>query len=115
MESDGNAGADAYPSRRREAEALWAVSAERPYLSRPGAWGHARGLALRPAKTILRKLMRWYVEPLAADQRRFNAAALRLADALSHRGEAARARPEQRLGAGLGGQPALPPAGARPR
>jgi hypothetical protein len=31
---------------------------------------------------VLRKLMRWYVEPLAYDQRSFNAAALRLLDDL---------------------------------
>jgi hypothetical protein len=30
----------------------------------------------------LRKAMRWYVEPLAYDQRSFNAAALRLVDDL---------------------------------
>jgi SAM-dependent methyltransferase len=100
-ESDGTSGGDVYPSRRREAEALWAVSAERPFLSRPGSWGRARGLALRPAKTVLRKLMRWYVEPLAVDQRRFNAALLRLADALSERDEGARSRLEQRLDVGL--------------
>ena len=33
-------------------------------------------------KAVLRKLMRWYVEPLAYDQRSFNAAALRLIDDL---------------------------------
>ena len=100
-ESAADTGGDAYPGRRREAESLWAVSAERPFLSRPGAWGQARGLALRPAKSVLRKLMRWYVEPLAADQRRFNAAVLRLADALSERDEGGRARLEQRTDAGL--------------
>src|SRR4051794_493049 len=113
MESDGNAGADAYPSRRREAEALWAVSADRPFLSRPGAWGRARGLALRPPKTVLRKLMRWYVEPLAADQRRFNAALLRLADALAERAEAERSRLERRLDAGLDEQRAVTAAEGR--
>ena len=96
-ESDGGSGTPGYPTRRREAEALWAVSAERPFLSRPGAWGRARGLVLRPAKTVLRKLMRWYVEPLAADQRRFNASVLRLTDALSERGDAIRAELGQRL------------------
>jgi len=29
---------------------------------------------------VLRKLMRWYVEPLAYDQRSYNAALLRLVD-----------------------------------
>jgi SAM-dependent methyltransferase len=94
---DGDVRVDRYLLRRREAEALWAVSAERPFLSRPGAWGRARGLALHPMKAVLRKLMRWYVEPLATDQRRFNAAALRLADALAEREEAGRAAHEWRL------------------
>jgi hypothetical protein len=84
-ESVESSGGDAYLSRRRETDSLWAVSAERPFLSRPGPWGHARGLALRPAKSALRKLMRWYVEPLAYDQRSFNAAALRLVDDLEAR------------------------------
>jgi O-antigen chain-terminating methyltransferase len=96
-ELDGS-GADRFPARRREAEALWAVSAERPFLSRPGRLGHARGLALTPVKSVLRKLMRWYVEPLAADQRRFNAAVLRLADSLSERVDAREAATEERFG-----------------
>jgi O-antigen chain-terminating methyltransferase len=115
-EREGESAFDVFPSRRREAEALWAVSAERPFLSRPGAWGRARGLALRPAKRILRKLMRWYVEPLAADQRRFNAAVLRLADALSERDDASRASLEQRLdeqGAATAAQGAVTAAEAR--
>ena len=63
---------------REEAERLWPVSAERPLRLRPGMRG---GLG-HPAKAVLRKLMRWYVEPLAYDQRSFNAAALRLVDDL---------------------------------
>jgi hypothetical protein len=31
---------------------------------------------------VLRKMMRWYVEPVAYDQRSFNAATLRLLDDL---------------------------------
>jgi SAM-dependent methyltransferase len=85
-ELDGS-GRDRFPSRRREAETLWAVSAERPFQSRPGPLGRTRGLALAPVKATLRRLMRWYVEPLAADQRRFNAAALKLIDALSERSD----------------------------
>jgi O-antigen chain-terminating methyltransferase len=54
---------------RAEAETRWAVSAERPLASF--------------AKRALRRLLRFYVEPLAADQRAFNASALKLADALS--------------------------------
>jgi hypothetical protein len=63
---------------RQEAERLWPVSAERPLRLRPGVRG---GLG-SPVKAVLRKLMRWYVEPLAYDQRSFNAAALRLIDDL---------------------------------
>jgi hypothetical protein len=69
------------PSRRR-ADRLWAVTAERPYLARAGAWGRARGSLLMPPKAVLRRAMRWYVEPLATDQRQFNATALRLVDEL---------------------------------
>ena len=63
---------------REEAERLWPVSAERPLRLRPGV----RGGIGTPVKAVLRKLMRWYVEPLAYDQRSFNAAALRLIDDL---------------------------------
>jgi SAM-dependent methyltransferase len=41
--------------------------------------------------------MRWYVEPFAEDQRRFNAAVLRLADALSVRVDAGQTVVEERL------------------
>ncbi len=63
---------------RDEAERLWPVSADRSLRLRPGVRG---GLGT-PVKAVLRKLMRWYVEPLAYDQRSFNAAALRLIDDL---------------------------------
>jgi hypothetical protein len=65
---------------RRELDRLWAVTAERPFLRRPGGWGRLRGLLLLPAKWVLRKLMRWYVEPVATDQRAFNAAVMRTFD-----------------------------------
>jgi hypothetical protein len=65
---------------RRELDRLWAVTAERPFLSRPGGWGRLRALLLLPAKWVLRKLMRWYVEPVATDQRAFNAAVMRTFD-----------------------------------
>jgi hypothetical protein len=68
---------------RRELDRLWAVSADRPFLSRPGTWGRVRGLVLRPPKAVLRRLMRWYVQPLALDQRQFNAGVPRLADELA--------------------------------
>jgi SAM-dependent methyltransferase len=41
--------------------------------------------------------MRWYVEPLAVDQRRFNGAVLKLVDALSARADAGLADLERRL------------------
>jgi len=66
---------------RAEAERLWPVSADRNLRLRPGVRG---GLGT-PAKAVLRKLMRWYVEPVAYDQRSFNAAALRLIDDLEAR------------------------------
>ncbi len=72
-------------SARDEAERTWPVTTERPYTSRPGAAGRVRGFLLTPLKAALRQLMRWYVEPLAADQKAFNAAALRLLDDLSDR------------------------------
>ena len=61
---------------RAELERLWPVSADRNLRLRPGVRG---GLGT-PVKAVLRKLMRWYVEPLAYDQRSFNAALLRLLD-----------------------------------
>jgi SAM-dependent methyltransferase len=82
---------------RDEAERFWSVTAERPFLHRAGAWGRARGLLLVPAKSVLRKLMRWYVEPLAVDQRRFNASVLKLADAFSARADAGLASLSRRL------------------
>ena len=81
---------------RAEAERLWPVSADRSLRLRPGV----RGGVGTPVKAVLRKLMRWYVEPLAYDQRSFNAAALRLIDDLQERverleAELARARSER--------------------
>ena len=79
--ADPGAGAGDEADRRAaraEAERLWPVSADRSLRLRPGV----RGGIGTPVKAILRKLMRWYVEPLAYDQRSFNAAALRLIDDL---------------------------------
>ena len=73
-------GDDRYAARA-EAERLWPVSADRPLRLRPGF----RGGVGTPVKAVLRKLMRWYVEPVAYDQRSFNAAALRLIDDLEER------------------------------
>src|SRR5438067_10773804 len=76
------AGAGASPgaefaSTRALAERFWPVTAERE------AGGGAKGLV----KRVLRKFMRWYVEPLAADQRVFNDSVLKLVDALSERAD----------------------------
>jgi SAM-dependent methyltransferase len=84
------AGAGASPaaefaSTRALAERFWPVTAERE------AGGGLKGFA----KRVLRKLMRWYVEPLAADQRVFNDSVLKLVDALSERADAAVAGREQ--------------------
>jgi SAM-dependent methyltransferase len=58
---------------RSAAEQFWAVTAERP----PHGSAPTRLL-----KKGLRKLMRWYVEPFAQQQRSFNDAALKLIDTL---------------------------------
>src|SRR2546423_7698201 len=63
---------------RSVAERWWPVSAERPLERRPGE----RGAVLYPVKKVLRRLMRFYVEPFAADQRAFNDSALKLLDEL---------------------------------
>jgi O-antigen chain-terminating methyltransferase len=81
---------------RAQAERFWLVSAERPLERRPGL----KGAVLHPVKAVLRKLMRFYVEPLAAEQRAFNDASLKLADATSEeldRAEASRAEVERLL------------------
>jgi hypothetical protein len=77
----GEGGTEERLAARSEAERLWPVSADRPLQLRPGF----RGKLGNPVKAVLRKLMRWYVEPLAYDQRSFNAAALRLVDDLEAR------------------------------
>ena len=64
---------------RAQAERLWPVSTDRSLVFRPGA----RGAVARPVKQVLRKLMRWYVEPLAVDQKGYNEALLKLVDDLS--------------------------------
>jgi hypothetical protein len=86
----------ALPSRA-QAERTWAVSAERPFEHAPGRRGLVQGYVFVPVKRALRKLMRWYVEPVAAQQRSFNLAALTLVDELAERVEAELARLEERL------------------
>ena len=79
--ADPGGGSSDRLAARAEAERLWPVSADRGLRLRPGVRG---GLGT-PVKGVLRKLMRWYVEPLAYDQRSFNAAVLRLIDDLEER------------------------------
>jgi O-antigen chain-terminating methyltransferase len=74
-----------FAATRALAERFWPVTAERP------AGGGPKGAV----KRFLRKLMRWYVEPLAADQRVFNDSVLKLVDALSERADASAAAREQ--------------------
>jgi hypothetical protein len=61
-------------SVRDQAERLWPISAERPIVGKGG-----------PIKSVLRRLMRWYVEPAFAEQRIVNDALLRLVDDLARR------------------------------
>jgi SAM-dependent methyltransferase len=82
--SGGSAGSE-YAATRALAERFWPVTAERE------AGGGPKGLV----KRILRKLMRWYVEPLAADQRIYNSSLLKLVDALSERADVAAASNER--------------------
>src|SRR5437870_12838507 len=63
------------------AERFWPVSADKPLERRPGIKGR---LAFQ-VKRVLRKTMRWYVEPAFADQRIVNDALLRLVDDLQRR------------------------------
>jgi SAM-dependent methyltransferase len=73
-------GAD-FAATRALAERFWPVTAERE------AGGGPKGLV----KRVLRKFMRWYVEPLAADQRVYNDSVLKLVDALSERADSSTA------------------------
>jgi hypothetical protein len=79
----GKARASLTLSARLEADRLAAVSADRPYYFRAGRMGRLRGLLLLPLKAVLKRLMRWYVEPVAHDQRLFNSAAVRMIDELT--------------------------------
>jgi hypothetical protein len=80
---------------RSRADQTWAVSAERPLEQAPNR--RMRGYLFAPLKRMLRKLMRWYVEPLAAQQRSFNLAVLGLVDELAERAAADTARLERRI------------------
>jgi len=83
---DSPARGSAEPPRlawRQTAERFASVTGDLPYMHRPGTLGRIRGLLLVPVKFVLRKLMRWYVEPIAVQQREFNAAVLRALDELT--------------------------------
>ncbi len=82
---------------RHRAERLWSVSADRPLERRPGL----KGWVAYPLKRILRPFLRWYVEPLAAEQRSFNDVVLKMVDGILEevdRGETSRAEAERTLG-----------------
>jgi hypothetical protein len=86
----------ALPSRA-QAERTWAVSAERPFEQAPGRRGLVQAYVFVPVKRAMRKLMRWYVEPVAAHQRSFNLAIVTLVDELAERVDVELARLEERL------------------
>jgi hypothetical protein len=81
---------------RLRAERTWSVSAERPFQNPPDQ-GLPRRYLAAPTKRMLRKLMRWYVEPLAAEQRSFNLAILTLVDELAERVHADMSGLERRI------------------
>jgi hypothetical protein len=68
-------------SARGLAERFWPVSAEKPLERRPGP----KGWLAFQTKRVLRKLLRWYVEPALVEQRIVNDALLRLVDDLARR------------------------------
>ena len=95
--SDGTRTRDYTPATARlRAERTWSVSADRPFQAPPDP-GLLRRLLSAPAKQVLRKLMRWYVEPLAAEQRSFNLAILTLVDQLAAAAQADAAELQRRV------------------
>jgi 2-polyprenyl-3-methyl-5-hydroxy-6-metoxy-1,4-benzoquinol methylase len=100
---------------RADAEGLWPVTADRLIERRAGL----RGTAVYVVKTVLRKLMRWYVEPFAASQRAFNLAAqtrlIELEERLTRVERARRtARPAPAPVASFENDPPLPAPSAMP-
>jgi SAM-dependent methyltransferase len=83
--SDGTGTGSNLAATRALAERFWPVTAERD------VGGGPKGFT----KRVLRKLMRWYLEPLAADQRMFNDSVLKLLDGLSTRADEAAAGREE--------------------
>jgi hypothetical protein len=76
---------------RATAERLWRVSADRP----PGGRQGPAGAVQRPIKLAVRKLARWYVEPVFADQRAVNDALIKLVDELADEVDELRARVDE--------------------
>ena len=86
----GDAGRARLLAARHRAERVWSVTSDRPIERNPGL----KGWIAYPVKLALRPFLRWYVEPLAAEQRMFNDAILKVLDGLSEQidaGEGARA------------------------
>jgi len=77
--SNGRGRGEELAAVRALAERFWPVTPERELGRGPKAF----------TKRVLRKLMRWYVEPFAADQRIFNDSVLKLLDAASERADEA--------------------------
>jgi hypothetical protein len=76
-------------STRGLAERFWPVSADKPLDRRPGP----KGWVAFQVKRVLRKAMRWYVEPAFAEQRIVNDALLRLVDDLARRVDELESKP----------------------
>jgi hypothetical protein len=81
---------------RAHAEQFSHVTLDHPLLYKSGTWGRIRGTLLAPIKLVLRKLIRWYVEPAFAQQRDFNASALVALEELSERVDALTAEVSRR-------------------
>jgi hypothetical protein len=92
-EEGGERAADRRRALRALAERFKDVSAERPFQRRGGVLGVPQIVV----KKVLRRLMRWYVEPLAAEQRIVNDVLLRLVDELCEQLDAEVARREEAL------------------
>ena len=90
------AGSSMWLDARATADRTWRVSADRPAAGRGGKVGALQ----RPVKAVVRKLARWYVEPVFADQRAYNAALLRLVDELRAENERLRSELDRRPAAG---------------
>jgi hypothetical protein len=84
----GEGASTARVNARAMAGRLWRVTTDRPIGGRAGF----AGALMRPVKLVVRKLGRWYVEPVFADQRAYNDAALKLIDDLQEQVEALQAR-----------------------